>query len=211
MEPRSLFKFYEENRKQIERIFARTFDETGDWDWVFSLPNTIKDYYDLRRKCRYSFDRIRFKPKKRSDYDMKSNLKSYGEYFELETNGTLNAVSNLIAQENRNLTNFPIEYLNNLKTYALLEIDCKEEHIIDDILHNSLDILFFNNGLTIHRKIHIAEYRNLGFKKNPSEFMAERYNNSMYDIYSSGWSNCVDMEYLKFIDGIKLKYGTEQA
>ncbi|MEO1263356.1 MAG: hypothetical protein AAFZ15_31390, partial [Bacteroidota bacterium] len=61
MEPRSLIRFYENNHKFVERIFARTYDETGDWDYMISFPNSSNDYYEMRKKCKYSFDRIKYK------------------------------------------------------------------------------------------------------------------------------------------------------
>ena len=60
-----------------------------------------------------------------------------------------------------------------------------------------------DKGITVHQKIEVNEYRRIRFQINPSEFMAIKYNNSMYDIFSSGWSNCADEEYLKYVNEIK--------
>lgn len=189
MEPRSLIRFYENNSEYVERIFARTHDETGDWDWIISFPNSSSDYYEMRRKCRYSFDEIRFK--------------SNETYESMKLRGTFNSESNLIMQENRNLVNTPIEYLNSLKTYSELEIATEENCGLEEILEKSKHVIFLDKGITVHQKLEVNEYRRIGFQSNPSEFMAIKYNNSMYDIFSSGWSNCAEEEYTKYLNEIK--------
>lgn len=184
MEPRSLIHFYEKNAQSIEQIFARTFDETGDWDWMISFPNDSNDYYQMRRKCKYSFDMIKFK--------------SNDGYSFKEIKGTFNSKSDLNQSENRNLVNTPIEYLDSLKTYAELEIETDENDGLSKILNESKHIIFMDKGITVHQKIGVDEYRKMGFQKNLNEFMAIKYNDSMYDIYSGGWSNCADAEYLLY-------------
>ena len=189
MEPRSLIQFCENNSEHVDRIFARTFDETGDWDWMISFPNNSNDYSEMRRKCRYSFDEIKFK--------------SNDNYETKKLAGTFNSTSNLILQENRNLVNVPIEYLNSLKTYSELEIETEEKNELENILNHSKHVIFLDKGITVHQKIKVNEYRKIGGKNNPSEFMAIKYNDSMYDIFSSGWSNCADEEYLEYVNRIK--------
>jgi len=196
MEPRSLYRFYENNFELIERIFARTFDETGDWDWMISFPNNSRDYYEIRRKCRYSFDMLRYKPQ------------STGNYEEVQIKGTFNSQSGLNLQENRNLVNIPIEYLNSLKTYSELELETDNPADFDEIFFFSNHIKFIDKGITVHEKIEVNEYLAKGYKINPSEFMAVNYNRSMYDIFSCGWSNCADEEYLKYMNEIKKESNT---
>lgn len=203
MEPGSLFKFYKENCEFVEKIFARTFDETGDWDWIISLPSASNNYYEIRRKCRYKFDSLRIKLKENEKLVHTSDYKRFNEFLDIKINGTFNAQSDLILEENRDIVNFPIEYFNSLKTYSELDIVTEQEDLLNEIFLKSKDIKFLNEGITVHRKINVFEYRNLGYRQNSSEFMAIKYNNEMYDIFSSGWSNCIDEEYLSYVNDKK--------
>jgi hypothetical protein len=186
-EPTSLIRFSEKYENSIDKIFARTYDETGDWDHIIELPKGNFKFDEEKRKCKYSFDEIRHKTKELRDYNS------------IKIEGQMNSCCNLINQENRDIINLPIEYLDNLKTYSELEIESKRIEEINSIIKESTDILFLNNELTIHRKIGIEEYNRLKYKKNNSEFMGVKYNNGKYDIYSSGWLNCADENYLKYI------------
>ncbi len=88
-------------------------------------------------------------------------------------NGLFNSCSNLINQENRDIVNYPIEYLDNLKTYSLLEIETDNNQELNDIFINSQEVIFKNKGLTVHRRIKTEEYDSLKYKSNPSKFMAD--------------------------------------
>ncbi|MBK8346457.1 MAG: hypothetical protein IPL08_02145 [Saprospiraceae bacterium] len=93
--------------------------------------------------------------------------------------------------------------MDNLKTYSLLEIESDYDQGINEILLNSSEIIFKHKGLTVHRRIKTEEYINLKYKSNPSKFMADKYNNGYYDIYSSGWMNCGDINYKEFVNNNK--------
>ena len=43
-QPQSLIEFSELNRDKINKIFARTFDETGDYDNIIELPAENFEY-----------------------------------------------------------------------------------------------------------------------------------------------------------------------
>ncbi|MEO1263808.1 MAG: hypothetical protein AAFZ15_33680, partial [Bacteroidota bacterium] len=90
-------------------------------------------------------------------------------------------------------------------TYSDLEIKSEKENELERVLNESNYIIFMDEGITVHQKIEVNEYRKIGPLTNPSDFMAIKYNNSMYDIFSSGWSNCADEEYLEYINKIEKK------
>ena len=190
-QPQSLIEFSELNRDKIKKIFARTFDETGDYDNIIELPAENFEFDTQKRKCRYQFDELQFK------------YRSNNLFESIAINGLFNSCSNLINQENRDIVNDPIEYLDNLKTYSLLEIESDYDQGINEILLNSSEIIFKHKGLTVHRRIKTEEYINLKYKSSPSKFMADKYNNGYYDIYSSGWMNCGDINYQEFVNNNK--------
>jgi hypothetical protein len=190
-EPTSLYKFSREYENSIDKIFARTYDETGDFDNIIELPKEQHEFDIDKRKCKYSFDEIRYKIIGTHDYQT------------AKLSGKMNSCSNLINQENRDIVNIPIEYLDNLKTYSLLEIESNNIDEIVTLIEASIDIIFLNKNITIHRKIRVGEYKKLNYLRNNSEFMAIKYNNGIYDIYSCGWLNCVDENYLKYLKSIK--------
>lgn len=187
-EPIALYKFSEKHKSSIDKIFARTYDETGDWDNIIELPNTEFDFNKDKRQCKYEFNEIRYK------------LRDSTEYKTTQICGLMNSCSNLINQENRDIVNLPIEYLDNLKTYNELQIESTNIKTIERIISESHDIVFLNNKITVHRKIDTKEYSKQNYSKNNSEFMAIKYNSSKYDIYSSGWLNCADKKYLEYLE-----------
>jgi len=186
-EPTALFKFSQKYRSSIDKIFARTFDETGDWDNIIELPNEEFEFDKNKRKCKYAFNEIRYKPNNSIEYSSQ------------QISGLMNSCSNLINQENRDIVNLPIEYLDNLKTYNELQIESNDIRVIETIVDESSDIIFLNDKITVHRKIDTKEYMKQDYATNNSEFMAVKYNKSKYDLYSAGWLNCADENYLAYL------------
>lgn len=204
--PRHLFRFFEENEPYIDKLFARTYYEGGDLDYIFSLPSTNKDFEAIKRACRYGFDEILFKPKENINLTNQAH-ETFGAYLSIKLNGDMHAVSCLIDVDDANITGFPIEHNGSLKTYAINAFSCSDENLLQEIMDKSADAIFKFKGKTVHQKIDAEAYNAKGYPKSPNEHLANSYNNGKYDIHSSGWRNCVDKEYLEYLKSIKREAG----
>lgn len=176
--------------------------ESNELDHIFKLPSNNHNFEEIRRICRYGFDELLFKQKVNKELDT-NEYKKYGEYRSVKLNGSMNSVSCLIDIDQKDIITFPIEHDRSLKTYALNEFETENKNLLNQIIENSVDIIFKYKNVTVHRKIDTNEHINQGFPKSPSEFMAIKYNNGKYDINSSGWYNCVDEDYLNYLNKIK--------
>lgn len=196
-EPQRVFSFFEENESYIDRLFARTHYEGGDWDYIFNLPSQNTNFEEIRRKCRYGFDEILFKTEENIDL-IDESYEVFDEYKSIKLCGDMNSISCLVDIDNTELISFPIEHERSLKTYALNEFKCVNENLLNIIIDQSCDVIFKYKNRTVHRKIDTQEHISKGYEKSLSDFMAIKYNGGKYDIYSSGWQNCVDTEYLDY-------------
>lgn len=197
-EPQRLFSFFEEYKEFIDRLFVRTQYESGDWDYIFSLPSQNTNFEEIKRKCRYGFDEILFKPKE-TIHLKDETYEVFGDYRSIKLHGDMNAISCLVDLDYTDLVSFPIEGEYSLKTYQDNEFNCENENLLNMIIDQSSDVIFKYKNKTVHRKIDTVERISKGYQKSPTEFMANKYNNGKYDLNSSGWGNCVDIEYLEYL------------
>ncbi len=209
-EPRQLIEFQFEFRKIIDQIYARTFDETGDWDHLIFLPNESSKFDEMKVKCRYEFDQIKFKLKPREELTFNNQLYKAGNIHLMDIRGFFNSKSDLNEHESGYETTYPIDNLRSLHPYSILEIESPHLEILLNIIDKSDDIMFMHRNLTVHRKIDIQEYNNLGYpntlrERKVYEKNALEYNNGKYDIYSSGWPNCANVDYLDYVEKRKKK------
>lgn len=201
-EPRRLFSFFQENLNFIDRMFTRANYESGDLDYIFSLPSNNFNYEEIRRACNYGFDQLFFKLKNKINFTNLS-IDTFGDYNSIKLEGTMNAISCLTEIDETDIISFPIENERSLKTFAENGFNSSEENLLGEIIDKSSDVIFKYKGKTVHRKIDTEEYKNQGYLNRNLERMAIKYNKGKYDINSSGWHNCVDKEYLDYLRIIK--------
>lgn len=198
-EPSNLFRFFEENKNGIDRLFARTQYEGGDWDLIFSLPSENPIFDEIARKCRYGFDEILFKPKESNQF-IGEVYETFGDYKSIKLYGEMNSVSCLTHIDLTDWISFPIEHEVSLISYAPNHFSCENENLLNKIIDQSADIIFKFNHKTVHRKIDTAERVAKGYPASfVKDFSAIQFNGGKLEIHSSGWQNCVDTAYLDYI------------
>jgi hypothetical protein len=211
-EPRELIKFANSNASIISQIFARTYYESGDLDYFISTPFTTSEYDEIKKPCRYGFDEVQFKLTKGEKvnsilYDTDSNCNR------VKLQGEMYSISNLIEQEHSELVINPTENYRSVHGYADNKFKTQKSELFYEILNKSDEVTFLYRGKTIHRKIRTSEFikQNPVLSKEPRMLINFKHANEMnkgyFDFYSCGWKNCINDEYLKYLE--KEKNSTE--
>jgi len=209
-EPRELIEFANSNEKLISKIFARTYYESGDFDYFISTPFESNDYDNIKKPCRYGFDEIKFKLTKGEKIN-ETITKSELDYTRIKLKGEMSSISNLIEQEYTEITSNPIEHYRSIHGYSNNNFKTQRLELLNEILDKSEEVIFLYDGKTIHKKIRTNEFvkQNPILSNEPRMIInfkhANESNKGYFDFYSSGWSNCINNEYLEYLKKENIK------
>lgn len=203
-EPRELIKFANTHPELISKIFARTYYESGDFDYFISTPFDSSEYEIIRKPCRYGFDEITFKLTKGEEINYQE-INSNSENCRILMNGELNSISDLIEQEENDILSKPKENYRSVHSYSINNFKTNNSELLNEILKKSKEVKFLYKGNTIHQKIRTEEFRiqNPKLSNDPRMIInfknAKEWNKGYFDFYSSGWINCINDEYLNYL------------
>jgi hypothetical protein len=212
-EPRELIKFANSHPELISKLFARTYYESGEFDYFLSTPFDSSEYEIIRKPCRYGFDEITFKLTKGEEINYQ-DLKSDSIGGRVLINGELNSISDLIEQEDNDILSKPLENYRSVHSYSTNNFKTQNSELLSEILAKSQEVKFLYKGNTIHHKIRTEEFsiQNPKLSSDPRMIInfknAKKWNEGYFDFYSCGWVNCINDEYLNYLKKIENKTDT---
>lgn len=207
-EPSELLSFMNSYPKLVSKIFARTYFESGENDYFLFSPFGSSEYEEIRETCKYGFDEIQFKLSEGERIEtFEVNL--YTEYFQIKIDGDMTAISNLIEQDYRDIIIHPFENYSSIHSYSNNNFNSANNELLNEILAKSVDVRLKYKGKTVLQKLKTDEFISRNFSLSNDKRMqiklknAIQFNDGYLDIFSCGWGNCLNKEYLEYTNSIE--------
>jgi len=132
-EPRELIEFAKSHVKLIDKIFARTYYESGDLDYFLSTPFKSDKYEIIRKPCRYGFDELNFKLRKGENFNGQI-ITDDSEFLRIKLDGEMSSISDLIELDQTEIIIKLSENYRSVKTYAINNFKSDKLNVLNEIL-----------------------------------------------------------------------------